>query len=103
MDYNNYLSLEKLSIRYKFFCFIDTKEYLADVLFVKNQVKVHFQKEAHKSDTEYVVIICKVKKRDINMFKKSLEELKQKMVLMGHLDYECFCKDFYQSIEEMSA
>ena len=103
MRYNNDLPLKKMSIRYKYFCFIDTKEYLADALFVKNQVRVDFQKEGHKSGNKYVVIICKVKKCDIDIFKKSLEELKQKMVLMGHLDYESFCKDFYKSIEEMSA
>ena len=35
MEYNNYIPLEKISIRYKYFCFIDTKEYLADALFKK--------------------------------------------------------------------
>lgn len=34
MEYNNYIPLEKISLRYKYFCFIDTKEYLADALLI---------------------------------------------------------------------
>ena len=28
-------------------------------------------------------------------FLEALEELKNKMLLMGHLDYEKFCEDFF--------
>ena len=61
MEYKNYIPLEKISLRYKYFCFIDTKEYLADALFIKNKVRVWFQNEAHKPDTDFVFIFCKVR------------------------------------------
>ena len=97
MKYNNYIPLEKISIRYKYFCFIDTKEYLADALFIKNRVRVRFQKEAHKPNTDFIVVFCKIKKCDTNKFLETLEELKKKMILLGHSDYQNFCKEFYES------
>lgn len=98
MEYDNYIPIEKISIRYKYFCFIDTKEYLADALFIKHKVRVWFQKEAHKPDTDYVFIFCKVKKSDTNRFLESLEELKKKMILSGYSDYEFFCKEFHEKL-----
>lgn len=100
MGNNNYIALASKSIRYKFFCFIDTEEYLADQLFIKNKIRVWFQSEARKQDTEYVFIICKVKKCDEDIFLRSLEELKRKMLLMGHLDYEKFCTEFHEKMIE---
>ena len=97
MEYNNYIPLEKMSIRYKYFCFIDTKEYLADALFIKNRVRVWFQKEAHKSNTDFIVVFCKVKKCDTKKFLETLEELKKKMILLGHSGYQNFCKEFYEN------
>lgn len=94
MEYNNYIPLEKISLRYKYFCFIDTKEYLADALFIKYKVRVWFQKEAHKPNTDFVFIFCKVKKSDINKFLEALGELKKKMILLGYSDYQNFCKEY---------
>ena len=34
MEYNNYIPLEKISIRYKYFCFIDTKEYPIEMFMI---------------------------------------------------------------------
>ena len=97
MEYNNYIPLEKISLRYKYFCFIDTKEYLADALFIKYKVRVWFQKEAHKSNTDFVFIFCKVKKSDINKFLEALGELKKKMILLGYSDYQNFCKEYCET------
>lgn len=96
MGYDNYVPIKKISIRYKYFCFIDAKEYLADELFIKHKIRVWFQKEAQKPDSDFVFIFCKVKKRDTNSFLKSLEELKRKMILLGYSYYEFFCEDFFK-------
>ena len=98
MEYNNHIPLEKISLRYKYFCFIDAKEYLADALFIKHKVRVWFQKEAYKPNTDFVVIICKVKKNDTNKFLEALEELNKKMILLGHSDYHNFCKEFFGNL-----
>ena len=94
MEYNNCIPLEKVSLRYKYFCFVDTKEYLADALFIKYKVRVWFQEEAYKPNTDFVIIFCKVKKSDTKKFLEALGELKKKMIFLGHPNYQNFCKEF---------
>lgn len=97
MEFNNYIPLEKISLRYKYFCFIDTKEYLADALFIKYKIRVWFQKEAHKPNTKFVLIFCKVKKSDTNKFLEALGELNEKMISLGCSDYHHFCNEFCEN------
>ena len=40
-----YLKIRKPSLRYDYFLFFDTPEYLADQLFIKQKVRVWFDKE----------------------------------------------------------
>lgn len=48
MGFKNYFSVRKASLRYEYFCYIDTDAYLADALFQKHEVDVKFQDEAYK-------------------------------------------------------
>ena len=91
MNVKNYLNLNKFSFRYNYYAFVDTTEYLADAIFAKNKLTVRFMnKEMRKPDTDYVVVFCKVKKKDAHIFRASMGELEQKMVLMGYSDYSDF-------------
>ena len=40
-----YLKIKKLSLRYDYFLFFDTSEYLADQLFIRQKVRVWFDEE----------------------------------------------------------
>ena len=40
-----YLKIKKLSLRYDYFLFFDTPEYLADQLFIRQKVRVWFDEE----------------------------------------------------------
>jgi len=51
-------------------------------------VHVKYGKEFAGKGSDYRVIFCKVKKSDEQNFLKALHELKNKMLLMGHTDYE---------------
>lgn len=93
MDYKNYISLKKFSLRFRHFCFIDTDRYLADALFIKHKVRVWFKQEAHKEGTDFVFIFCKVRKKDVDKFLTALDELKGKMLLMGCSEYQEFCEE----------
>jgi len=79
---------------------IDTPEYLADSLFIQEQVRVDFGKEYRKEDSAYVMIFCKIRKKDENKFLKALGRLENKMLLMGYRDYRNFCRDFFDGIEK---
>ncbi len=40
-----YQYIDRLSLFYNYFAFLDTDAYLADQLFIKHQVRVHFCEE----------------------------------------------------------
>ncbi len=81
------MKLSKFSLLYRYFVFMDTPQYLADQLFIKHQVRVHFMEEYGKTGSPYLVIFCKVLKRDEDKFLAALKELPNKMLLLGHTDY----------------
>lgn len=98
MGFKNYFSVRKASLRYEYFCYIDTDAYLADALFQKHEVDVKFQDEAYKPGQDYVIIFCKARKSDVGNFQKALDELKNKMILLGHPDYQTFCEEFCKEL-----
>ena len=44
-DTHFYQHIDRLSLFYSYFVFLDTDAYLADQLFIKHQVRVHFCEE----------------------------------------------------------
>ncbi|MCD8189197.1 MAG: hypothetical protein LUD78_03085 [Clostridiales bacterium] len=94
----NYWKLDKASLRFYYYAFIDTGEYLADQLFIKHEVKVNFGKEFCKEGANYRVIFCRVKKQDENEFLAALAELNRKMLLLGHIDYPAFCANIKKEL-----
>ena len=99
MSEKNYWKLQKFSIFYTYYAFIDSQDYLADQLFVKHKVKVDFGKEHCHKGSNYLVMFCKVRKTKEKEFIQALEELENKMLLMGHRDYPSFCADIKEKIE----
>lgn len=79
--------------RYKQFAYIDTMGFLADRIFIENKVRVKFCGDYKHREKNYIIIICKVKGKDVPMFLKALKELKNRAILMGNTDYETFCKE----------
>ena len=94
-----YLKLEKFSLRYAYFLFFDTKEYLADSLFIRHQVRVWFEREYEKDGTPLLAICCHVKKKDVPAFLSALEDLKDKMILCGYPEYEQDVRAMLDSLE----
>ena len=68
----NYLTLNRFSLLYDQYAFIDVPAYYADQLFIRHQVTVRFGKEYRHPDQPYVVIFCKVRKQDRNRFLSAL-------------------------------
>lgn len=95
----NYIPLRssKLS-KYKQYMYVDCKDYLADDLFIKNEIVVKFEADFTKDNSDYIFVNCKIKKNNQDKFIKTLEELKNKMLIMGHSDYESFCEEHINRI-----
>ena len=90
----NYLALAQCSLLYDHFAFVDVPEYYADQLFIRHQVTVRFGNEYQHPDHPYVIIFCKVRKRDRDRFLAALSDLNRKMLLCGYPGYEEFCASF---------
>lgn len=91
---DNYLQLKSNRFsRYNNFVYIDTTGFLADRIFIENKVRVKFCGDYKHREKNYVVVSCKVKKKDVSVFLQSMAELKNRAILMGNTDYEPFCKE----------
>lgn len=100
---HGYLHLERFSLRYLYYAIIDTADYYADQLFIRHQVTVRFGNEFAHPDAPYLIIMCKVRKKDRRRFLDALAELPNKMLLCGHTDYLAFCEQFYEKMERSKA
>ena len=78
------------------------ENYLADRLFVQHQVVVKFGSEYARNDSKYLIVFCKVKKRDSSRFLDALADLSSKMLLFGYTDYEEQCSRLMNFIEDAS-
>lgn len=99
MEVKNYMKLDRWSVGYKFYCFVDTDEHLANQLFIKHNVTVILQQEFEKESTCYRFIFCKVHRFAEADFLLALDELKDKMLHAGHIDYQHFCKNVTEMLD----
>ena len=74
-----YQDIERFSLLNAYYAYMDTDAYLADQLFIKHQVRVHFREEYVRDGSPYRVIFCHVRKRDQERFLAALNELPGKI------------------------
>ena len=96
----NYFTLERFFLLYDHYAFIDVSEYYADQLFIQHKVTVRFGNEFQHPDQPYVVIFCKVRKRDRERFLSALSELNRTMILGGYPEYEEICASFIAKMND---
>lgn len=101
-DASFYMPIRKFSLLNSYFAIVDMPEYLADSLFVHNEVEVFFGDEYHHKDWEYVVVFCHVRKWNVKKFKKAMSMLPSKMMLWGHGDYLSVCNMIWKTIRDAS-
>lgn len=65
--------------------------YVADSLFYRRKIPVRFEEEMVKDGDQYRVIFCKIRKKYQKAFEEALAEIKNKMSLLGHNDYDEYC------------
>lgn len=88
----NYIKLTNFSLLNIHYAYFDAPEYLADQIFVQKNLKIKFEKELKHPEEPFVIVFCEIRKCDEHLFLKAMEELKNKMLLLGHTDYISFCE-----------
>lgn len=96
----NYWRMRAFSICSVSYAYVDHYSYLADQLFIQNQVNVKFKKEMVREDSPYRIVFCKIAKRDIVKFEEALDKLEDKMFLLGHTDYSQVCDEITKMIDD---
>lgn len=83
-----------------YFVYIDTPEYKADHIFIKNKIAIKFDQEFQKEGDKYILVVCSCKKQDLEKFLMSMEELERNMLICGNTDYKECCKKMWETIEK---
>lgn len=82
------------------FLFFDDMNYSSISLLNRNKVKVKIKTAAQKEDWKYQIVFCDVRRKDVEKFIRAMEELKNKMLLIGNTDYEAFCEELLPDSQE---
>ena len=93
MEQKNWFNLTKSPALYCRYAYIDLEDHLADSLFERQNISVHFEREFENPINGYRLIICKVLPWHRDGFLKALSQLPNKMNLLGFNDYQDFCRD----------
>ena len=89
----NYWKPDRLPLFSVPYAYVDAAPLLAISLFQKKQIRPRFKHVLGKEDSPYKIVFCKVRKRDVAKFEEAMEELKNKMLLLGYRDYGQACSD----------
>lgn len=93
----NFLKLDKLSLMYQYFAYVDTDDMKADMILYRNRVHASFEFDFTKKGTDYVVVVCKVPRWEVKKFVKSMDEFDNLLALSGN-QYQEFCKNLMNYI-----
>ena len=95
-----YMHLQRINPFYSYYAYLDVTEFFADQLFIQHQVRVHFFGEYHKKGKPYVIVLCRVRKKDEERFLEVLRGLPRKMLLLGYPNYLEDCSELIEQIEK---
>lgn len=99
----NYVTIKNLVPWRVSFMFIDIKDYLADQLFINEEVRVRFGNEYSKDGCKYICISASCRAKDWYRAQRALEALGTKMVICGNTDYEEYCNELISKMNTMSS
>ena len=103
MKKNNFVKLKSLfSLFNNLYAYVDTKDYLADQLFINEKMRVNFNRgEFRRGNEKYVIIMCKIRKKDKAKFEAVMEKLKTKMLLLDNNDYMEYCENLWNEMDSI--
>lgn len=104
MCLDNCIKINKKSLLYFYYAYIDVKDFLADRFFINRQIKIGFIKDYEKHGTEFVVSFVKIYKKDEEIFLIAMEELDKNIKVVGYNDngeYTKFIEEIGEKIKEM--
>ena len=85
----NYIDLGKSPLgTWENYVYLDTEDFLAKSLLVRHLIRAKVEYVMGRDNEKYKLVALKVLKKDEQKFLRAMEELKGKMLLFDHRDYE---------------
>ena len=98
----NYIKLGKGSLSgWERYAFLDTDDIMAESLMNRHLVRREIEGVFGTDSAEYRMVSVKVWKKDELRFLQSMEELKGKMLLFGHLDYSARSGELVEKAQDL--
>ena len=94
----NYIILDNLRILHKIVMYVDNNNFLADRIFEENKLPIKKLRVYENEEYDNVVIISKIKKKHINIFKKCMKKLQDYNLIIGNTDYMKNCKEIMEEV-----
>lgn len=96
-----YQKIQKLSMLWRYYAYVDTSNHAADFCMRTNGVSsVHFLKEMVKDESEYIIVFCRIPKRENNEFLAAMKSLPERMKQIGHPDYCKEAAELFSQLED---
>ena len=97
----NYLDLGLCDLRRrKLMVYLDTDDYHGIGPITRHGVRIKYKQEMTRPDEKYRLIFLRVLKKDEPKFIAAMEDLKTKMLICGHADYETHGAELVAALEE---
>lgn len=90
---NNYIEIRSWSPFSAQFLYFDLPEYVADNVFGQVGLIPRFYEHLEREGSPYILIRCRVSRKDVHKFHQAMAQLKKNMIIMGHDDYETLCTE----------
>lgn len=96
----NYFRIDGLSLINRHYLYFDREQCSFSLLHRRN-VHMRIKGVLKHQEEKYVVIDCKVRKKDATEFEAAMQELPNKMLICGYRDYDAFCDYMTKKFEAM--
>ncbi len=100
MEINNCIQISKpFKFGRKTFAYIDKIPYRADRIFLNHNLKVKFEQEFANPKSDYLFVTISIRPKDEKIFLDCMDELKNKMLILGDSDYEEECLKWQEILQ----
>ncbi len=89
---NNCIRVRCFSPFHYRFIFVDTKDHVSIRLLAAADIGVSRVKQMMKRGSPYRLIVCQVRKKDLDKFYEVIEKLRNSIMILGYRDYDKVCE-----------
>lgn len=98
MDY--FVRINKFSLFYKYYMYLDHNEYYADAIFAQNGLRLKFTKEYKKKNYPYRMITVRCPKNQAELFERVCNDIPRIMLIRGRRDYADAAKYIFSKLSK---